>query len=94
MAGEPTPQRMLGLAVALALAVPFAGCAAHAPRNGQQPCADGGSRCAAASAPAGTRAVRRGHRIVRAHWLKRDNKESGQPDISIQAEWEAITERR
>ena len=38
--------------------------------------------------------MRRGHRIVRAHWLKRDNKESGQPDISIQAEWEAITERR
>jgi hypothetical protein len=40
------------------------------------------------------RQVRRGHRIQRARWLARRNKESGLPDIGIQAEWAPITERR
>ncbi len=35
-----------------------------------------------------------GHRIVRVRWTERTNKESGVPDIGIQADWVAITERR
>jgi len=35
-----------------------------------------------------------GHRIVRVRWIERTNKESGVPDIGIQADWVAITERR
>ena len=94
MTKESRPCLVMGRAVALALALPLAGCQAPAPRHGQSPCADGGSRCAAAAAPDGQRAVRRGFRIVRARWLKRTNKESGQPDIGIQAEWAPVTEQR
>lgn len=88
MAATSRPGLTLGLAALLTLAVPLAGC------RGESPCADGGSRCAAASAPAGQRAVRHGYRIVHSRWLHRANKESGQPDIGIQADWAPITERR
>ena len=40
------------------------------------------------------RAVRRGYRIIRSHWLKKINKESGVPDIGIQAEWAPVVEHR
>ena len=63
-------------------------------RNEAPACLGGGQRCAAAQAPAGMRQVRHGHRIQRARWLARRNKESGLPDIGIQAEWAPITERR
>jgi hypothetical protein len=31
------------------------------------------------------RSVRKGHRIIRSHWLEKTNKESGVPDIGIRA---------
>ena len=40
------------------------------------------------------RAVRRGYRIIRSHWLEKTNKESGVPDIGIQAEWAPVVEQR
>lgn len=56
-------------------------------------CLDGGRSCAAAQAPAGMRSVRKGHRIIRSHWLEKTNKESGVPDIGIRAEWAPLVER-
>lgn len=82
----------LGPFLSLVLALPLAACAWHS--RGQSPCADGESGCAAADAPAGQRAVRRGFRIVNSRWLNRSNKKSGQPGIGIQADWAPITERR
>jgi hypothetical protein len=38
------------------------------------------------------RSVRKGHRIIRADWLEKTNKESGVPDIGIQAEWAPVVE--
>lgn len=38
--------------------------------------------------------VRKGHRIIRYHWLEKTNKESGVPDIGIQAEWAPVVEQR
>lgn len=58
------------------------------------PCRDGGRSCAAAQAPAGLRGVRKGYRILRSHWLEKTNRESGVPDIGIQAEWTPLVERR
>ena len=84
----------LNLTAALPLALLLTGCPADAPRSSDSPCADGGSGCAAARAPAGQRTVRHGYRIVNSRWLSRTNKESGQPDIDIQADWAPITERR
>jgi hypothetical protein len=40
------------------------------------------------------REVRRGHRIMRSHRLEKINKESGAPDIGIQAEWAPVVEHR
>lgn len=40
------------------------------------------------------REVRRGYRIVHAQWQERINKESGLPDIGIQAEWAPVVEQR
>jgi hypothetical protein len=45
-------------------------------------------------APPGMRQVLKGHRIVRAQWVEKTNKESGAPDIGVKAEWEPITEKR
>lgn len=39
------------------------------------------------------RSLRRGYRIGRHHWLRRTNRESGVPDVGLQAEWLPITER-
>ena len=36
----------------------------------------------------------KGHRFIRARWVERINKESGMPDIGIEAEWAPITEMR
>ena len=58
------------------------------------PCRAGGRSCAAAQAPAGLRSVRKGYRILRSHWLEKTNKESGVPDVGIQAEWAPLVERR
>ena len=62
--------------------------------QGSSPCKDGGNSCAAAHAPPGMRQVLKGHRFVRARWVDRINKESGIPDIGMEAEWEPITEMR
>jgi hypothetical protein len=40
------------------------------------------------------RKVLKGHRFVRARWVERINKESGIPDIGMEAEWAPITEMR
>jgi hypothetical protein len=55
-------------------------------------CLDGSRRCAAASVQPGLRSVRRGYRIGRYHWLRRTNRESGVPDVGIEAEWLPIRE--
>jgi hypothetical protein len=57
-------------------------------------CLKGRSSCAAAEAPAGMRQVFKGHRMVRAEWIEKTNKESGVPDIGVKAEWAPITETR
>ena len=62
--------------------------------QGSSPCMDGGNSCAAADAPEGMRKVLKGHRFVRARWVERINKESGIPDIGMEAEWAPITEMR
>ena len=62
--------------------------------QGSSPCKDGGNSCAAAHAPPGMRQVLKGHRFVRARWVDRINKESGIPDIGMEAEWAPITETR
>jgi len=62
--------------------------------QGSSPCLDGGNSCAAADAPPGMRKVLKGHRFVRARWVERINKESGIPDIGMEAEWAPITEMR
>lgn len=58
------------------------------------PCLEGRPHCAASETPPGLREVRRGYRIGRYHWLPRINRESGVPDVGIQAEWLPIQERR
>jgi hypothetical protein len=55
--------------------------------SGRGACLDGRRLCAAAEAPPGMRVVRRGYRIGRYHWLRRANRESGVPDVGIEAEW-------
>jgi hypothetical protein len=40
------------------------------------------------------RSVRRGYRIGRYQWLRRINRESGVPDVGLQAEWLPIREAR
>jgi len=81
--------------VALFLAVlVLAGCGGQGDPSASAPCRDGGNSCAAAQTPAGMRQVLKGHRIVRAQWLEKTNKESGVPDIGVKAVWEPITERR
>lgn len=62
--------------------------------DGASPCANGSSSCAAAQAPPGLRQVRKGHRMIRTHWLDKTNRESGAPDIGIQADWAPIRETR
>ena len=38
------------------------------------------------------RKVLYGHRMVKAQWVEKINKESGVPDIGVKVLWEAITE--
>jgi hypothetical protein len=64
------------------------------PPDGSGACLNGGSSCAAAAAAPGLRQVRKGHRMIRTHWLQKTNKESGVPDIGIQADWAPIRELR
>lgn len=40
------------------------------------------------------RAVRRGYRLGRYRWLQRINRESGVPDVGLQAEWLPLREQR
>jgi hypothetical protein len=56
-------------------------------------CRDGSDHCAAAAAPAGMRAVRKGFRIKHVRWIDTINRESGVPDLGLQAEWEPTTRR-
>jgi hypothetical protein len=74
--------RALALWVAW-LSLSLAACAS--PDRG--PCLAGGRHCAAAQVPEGAHPLRRGYRIGRYHWLRRVNRESGVPDVGIQAEW-------
>lgn len=69
-------------------------CAITAREERAHPCLGAARSCAAAQAPSGMRQVFRGHRVVRARWLEKTNRESGQPDIGIQATWEPFVERR
>ena len=81
--------------VALCLGVLLlAGCGIKGDPSASSACRDGGTSCAAAQTPAGMRQVLKGHRIVKAQWVEKTNKESGAPDIGMKAEWEPITERR
>jgi len=68
------------------------GCGIKADPSASSPCRDGGNSCAAAQAAPGMRQVLKGHRIVRARWVERTNKESGVPDIGMEAEWAPISE--
>lgn len=40
------------------------------------------------------RSLRRGYRLGRYQWLRRPNRESGVPDVGLQAEWLPIRESR
>ena len=75
----------------LLLTLSLTGCGLSGPSGA---CLDGRHRCAAAETPPGMRAVRRGYRIGRYHWLRRVNRESGVPDVGIQAEWLPTREHR
>lgn len=79
------------LLTALLLTMSLAACG-PAGQSGGGACLDGRRRCAAAEIPPGFRPVRRGYRIGRYHWLRRANRESGVPDVGIQAEWLPIRE--
>lgn len=79
------------MALALAIATALVGCGRP---HGGGACLDGGSRCAASDVPSGMRAELRGHRLRRYHWVRRLNRESGDPDVGIQAEWVPIRVRR
>lgn len=70
------------------------GCGGQGHPSAFSPCRDGGISCAAAKTPVGMRQVLKGHRIVRAQWMEKSNKESGVPDIGIQAVWKPIIDRR
>lgn len=83
--------RLRRLSGVLILVMLLAGCGS---RGRGSPCLDGGSRCAAAEAPPGMRAALRGHRIQRYRWLQRPNRESGGPDVGLQADWQPIHQRR
>ena len=38
--------------------------------------------------------MRRGHQIIRSHWLEKIIKELSLPDIGIQVDWETMVEQR
>ena len=86
-----TPSKIFALCLGLLL---MGDCGIKADQSGSSACSNGGNSCAAAQAPPGMRQVLKGHRIVRAQWVEKTNKESGAPDIGMKAEWEPITERR
>jgi hypothetical protein len=92
--GAKTISKPMQAWIALPLGLALVGCGGPPSPSGAGPCATGNSSCAAAAAAPGQRQVRYGHRIVRVRWIERTNKESGVPDIGIQADWAAITERR
>lgn len=86
-----------GLFALGAFLVPLAmlsGCPQRAQPPQSNACFDGSPSCAAAEAPRGMRHVLKGHRMVRAQWVQKNNRESGAPDIGLQAEWEPLTERQ
>lgn len=82
------------LAAPLVLLALLSACTPQVQQPQDSSCFNRGSTCAAAEAPRGMRRVLKGHRMVRAQWLQKTNRESGVPDIGIQAEWEPITERQ
>lgn len=82
--------RALTLAAGLLLLL---GCSPAPPHGATAPCADGGRRCAAAAAAPGLRQIRRGHRMAPTRWRARPNRESGAPDIGIEARWSPLIER-
>lgn len=86
-----SPGRLGRLSGVLILVMLLAGCGI---RGRGSPCLDGGSRCAAAEAPPGLRNVLRGHRIHRYRWLQRPNRESGVPDVGLEADWLPLQQRR
>lgn len=66
------------------------GCGIAADPSATGACRDGGKSCAADQTPPGMRQVLKGHRMVKARWVKKTNKESGVPDIGVEAQWEPI----
>jgi hypothetical protein len=79
---------------ALPLLLLLGSCGIQGQSTQDSACLNGGSSCAAADAPAGMRQVLKGHRMVKAQWIEKTNKESGALDIGIRAQWAPITERR
>jgi hypothetical protein len=63
------------------------------PAPGPSPCRDGSRRCAAAAAMSGSRSLRRGHRIHRYRWIPKINRESGEADVGLQADWQPTWQR-
>ncbi|MFM7087512.1 MAG: hypothetical protein ACKOXO_11065 [Cyanobium sp.] len=98
-AGAAMPRRWLGAVIAAGLLL--SACRPEeSSRHGEAgrpdagPCLHGGRSCALADVPPGHRAVLRGHRMVRLRWLPRRNRESGVPDVGLQAEWAPLLDHR
>jgi hypothetical protein len=87
----PRARRWLIAAVLLPL---VSSCQGRSPTHGVTPCRDGSQRCAAAAAPAGSRAFFRGSRPVDTVLVPRRNRESGAADIGGRSRWESFSETR
>jgi hypothetical protein len=68
----------------------LASCGSQAVPSASSACRDGGTSCAAFQAPPGMRQVFKGYRMVRARWVEKINKESGLPDLGVNAQWAPI----
>jgi hypothetical protein len=89
-AARPVRRSALLLSVVI-----LTGCAAGQPGSKPgSPCVDGGLSCAAAETPPGMRQVFKGQGMARSRWVRRLNRESGEPDIGLNSEWAPLNERR
>jgi hypothetical protein len=87
----------LGIRPSLLLLVPLllSGCSSVPPTAAEaSACRGRQSTCAATDAQPGLRESFRGHRLVRMRWLNKANRESGEADIGIQADSQAIQLQR
>ena len=92
MSVRPRDLQLSQVGALLLLPLVLGGCRSPDPVAG--PCLAGGSSCAASQVPPGMRSELRGHRIVQYRWLRRPNRESGVPDVGLQADWRPIRLRR